>query len=65
MVSVVSLAFSCDPHISPMRINPPVDRPIKKALQTQLSPGLIGGEIYKKNFYAIIDDIAPIVPQDP
>ena len=27
------------------RISPPVDRPIKKALRTQISPGLIGGEI--------------------
>ena len=39
------------PHISsPIRghaprISPPADRPIKKALPTQINPGIVGGEI--------------------
>ena len=31
--------------VSFFHISPPANRPIKKALRTQISPGLIGGEI--------------------
>ena len=45
----VSLAIIFYPHISPPPplplISPPVDKPIKKALRTRISPGLIGGEV--------------------
>ena len=44
VTAVVSLAIIFDPHISPPRISPTTDKPIKKALQTQISPGLIGRE---------------------
>ena len=46
IMSVVSLAFF-DTRISnpPCGLSPQVDWSIKKALQTRISPGLIGGEI--------------------
>ena len=53
MMYVVSLALF-DPHISaPSRNSPPEDRPIKKALRTQISPGLIGGEIQYTLWYQL------------
>ena len=59
-MSVVSLVFSFHQHINPpqpppQHISPPSDRPIKKALRTQISQGLTGGEIrYSKTFLLFI-----------
>ena len=38
-----------DLHISPWQIRPPTDRPIRKALRTQISPGHMCGEIRHDN----------------
>ena len=47
MMFVVTLALFSHPHTSPLppRISAPSDRPIRKALRTQISSGLAGGEI--------------------
>ena len=41
VAAVISLAIIFYQHISPLRISPPVDKPIKKALRIQISLGLI------------------------